>query len=50
VSDEGTVSVVTADEVEIAIARVVGAPLGDGPHLSGGVDDETTVLAVLRHH
>ena len=50
VADEGAVTVVTAGEVEIAVARVVGAPLGDGPHLSGtvGDSDETTVLAVLR--
>jgi hypothetical protein len=52
VSDEGTVTVVTADDLEIALARVVGAPLGDGPRLSGSVgdSDETTVLAVLRGH
>ena len=52
VSDEGAVTVVTADEVEIAVARVVGAPLGYGPHLSGSIDDsdESTVLAVLRRH
>ncbi|MCY4725345.1 hypothetical protein NYO98_03565 [Nocardioides sp. STR2] len=50
VSDEGPVTLVSAGEVEIAVARVVGAPLGDGPHLSGSVgdSDETTVLAVLR--
>jgi hypothetical protein len=50
VSDEGAVTVVTADKVEIAVARAVGAPLGKGPHLSGSVgnSDETTVLAVLR--
>ena len=52
VFDEGAVTVVTACEVEIAVARVVGAPLGNGPHLSGSVgdSDETTVLAVLRRH
>jgi len=52
VSDEGTVTVVTAGDLAIALARVVGAPLGDGPHLSGSVgdSDETTVLAVLRRH
>lgn len=52
VTDEGAVTVVTADTVEIAVARVVGVPLGDGPHLSGSVgdSDETTVLAVLRRH
>lgn len=50
VSDEGAVTVVTADEVEIAVARVVGTSLGNGPHLSGSVgdSDDTTVLAVLR--
>jgi len=50
VSDEGAVTVVAAGDVVIAVARVVGAPLGDGPHLSGSVgdSDETTVLAVLR--
>jgi hypothetical protein len=50
VSDEGAVTVVTAGEVEIALARVVGASLGDGPHLSGSIgdSDETTVLAVVR--
>ena len=52
VSDEGAVTVVTTGEVEIAVARFVGAPLGNGPHLSGSVSDsdETTVLAVLRRH
>jgi hypothetical protein len=50
VTDEGAVTVVTADQVEVAVARVVGAPLGNGPHLSASVadSDETTVLAVLR--
>ena len=50
VADEGNVTVVTAGQVEIAVARVVGAPLGDGPRLSASVgdSDETTVLAVLR--
>jgi len=48
--DDGAVTVVSADEVEIAVARVVGTPLGEGPHLSGSIgdSDETTVLAVLR--
>ena len=52
VTDEGPVTVVTAGEVDIAVARVVGASLGDGPHLSGSIgdSDETTVLAVLRRH
>ena len=50
VVDEGAVTVVTAGDVEIAVARVVGAPVGNGPHLSGSVrdSDETTVLAALR--
>jgi len=50
VMDDGAVTVVSADEVEIAVARVVGTPLGEGPHLSGSIgdSDETTVLAVLR--
>jgi hypothetical protein len=50
VSDDGAVTVVAADKVKIAVARVVGVALGDGPHLSGSVgdSDETTVLAVLR--
>ena len=50
VTDEDAVTVVTADQVEIALARVVGAPLGDGPHLTASIADsnETTVLAVLR--
>jgi hypothetical protein len=50
VADQGAVTVVTTDQVEIALARVVGAPLGNGPHLSASIgdSDETTVLAVLR--
>lgn len=50
VAGEGAVTVVTADQVEIALARVVGAPLGNGPHLTASIGDsnETTVLAVLR--
>ena len=50
VTDEGAVTVVAADQIEIAVARVVGAPLGTGPHLSARIGDsnETTVLAVLR--
>lgn len=52
VTDQGAVSVVTAGQVEIAIARVVGTPLGNGPHLSASVADSdvTTMLAVLRRH
>jgi hypothetical protein len=50
VSDEGAVTAVTAGGLEIVVARVVGAPLGSGPHLRGSVgdSDEATVLAVLR--
>jgi hypothetical protein len=51
-SDEGAVTTVRAGDVELALARVVGAHVGEGPHLSGTVagDDGggTTVLAVLR--
>jgi hypothetical protein len=49
VSDEGPVTTVRAGSVEIHLARVVGTPLGEGPHLVGTVGDtgETTVLAVL---
>src|SRR5690349_11202985 len=39
VTDEGAVTIVTAGEVEIVVARVIGAPLGDGPHLSGSIGD-----------
>ena len=35
VVDEGAVTVVTAGDVEIAVARVVGAPVGNGPHPAG---------------
>jgi hypothetical protein len=50
VHDDGDVTMVRAGEVEIRLARVVGTPLGKGPHLSGSVGDssESTVLAVLR--
>ena len=50
VSDDGDTTVVRAGEVVLALARVVGTPLGEGPHLSGVVGDsgETAVLAVLR--
>ena len=52
VADDGATTVVTAADLELAVARVVGTPLGEGPHLSGtvGDSDETTVLAVLRRH
>ena len=39
VVDEGAVTVVTAGDVGIAVARVVGPPVGNGPHLSGSVGD-----------
>lgn len=50
VSDDGDVTTVRAGTVEIDVARVVGTPLGEGPHLSGSVGDAgaSTVLAVLR--
>ena len=50
VEDDGDTTVVRAGDVGIALARVVGTPLGDGPHLRGtvGDSDEATVLAVLR--
>jgi hypothetical protein len=50
VGDEGPVTTVRAGALEIDVARVVGTPLGEGPHLSGTVGDtgDSTVLAVLR--
>jgi hypothetical protein len=50
VTDEGPVTTVRCGAVEIDVARVVGTPLGEGPHLRGTVGDtgDTTVLAVLR--
>lgn len=50
VRDEGDVTTVRAGGIEIDLARVLGTPLGDGPHLSGSVGEstESTVLAVLR--
>lgn len=50
VSDEGTVTAVRAGSVVLSVARVIGTPLGEGPHLSGTVGDsaDTLVLAVLR--
>lgn len=50
VSDEGSVTTVVAGSIKISLARIVGTPLGDGPHLSGRVGEagESTVLAVLR--
>lgn len=50
VTDEDEVTAVRAGALEIVLARVVGTPLGDGPHLTGtlGDSDEALVLAVLR--
>jgi hypothetical protein len=50
VSDEGAVTTVRAGSVLLSVARVVGTPLGEGPHLSGTVGDsgDTLVLAALR--
>ncbi|CUR59311.1 conserved hypothetical protein [metagenome] len=52
VSDDGDVTTVTAGATRIALARVVGTPLGEGEQLSGTVVDsgETSVLAVLVTH
>ena len=52
VADDGATTVVTAGDLELAVARIVGTPLGEGPHLTGtvGDSDEATVLAVLRRH
>ena len=51
-TDDGAVTIVRAGGVELALARVVGTTLGEGPHLSGTVADgsggEPFVLAVLR--
>ncbi len=47
--DAGDVTTVHCGDLEIDLARVVGALLGDGPHLSGAVGDtDGVVLAVLR--
>lgn len=50
VADEGDVTTVSAGGEVIAVARVVGTPLGEGEHLSGTVvaSGEQAVLAVLR--
>lgn len=50
VRDEGPVTTVRAGSLQIDVARIVGTPLGEGPHLTGTVGDtgEITVLAVLR--
>jgi hypothetical protein len=50
VSADGALTLVTAGHVEIAVARLVGTPLGDGPRLTGTIGDsgDTLDLAVLR--
>ena len=50
VIDEGTVTLVRAGDVELTLARVVGASLDGWPRLTGqvGDSDETSVLASLR--
>lgn len=47
---DGAVTVVTAGPVQIAVARVVGTPLGEGPRLTGTIvgSEEMLDLAVLR--
>lgn len=49
VLDDGDVTSVRCGDLEIVLARVVGTPLGEGPHLSRTVGDgDGAVLAVLR--
>jgi hypothetical protein len=50
VSADGALTVVTAGPIEIAVARIVGTPLGEGPRLTGTIGDsgDTLDLAVLR--
>lgn len=50
VTDEGTVTLVRAGDLELALARVVGSPLDAEPTLTGRVGDfgEASVLAGLR--
>jgi hypothetical protein len=50
VTDAGDVTTVSAGGHVIALARVVGAPLGEGEHLSGTVVETggSSILAVLR--
>jgi maltokinase-like protein len=50
VIDEGAVTLVRAGDVELTLARVLGAPLDGRPTLIGriGDADETSVLASLR--
>ncbi len=50
VSDDGPVTRVRAGSVELCVARILGTPLGEGPHLRGTIGDsgDTLVLAVVR--
>ena len=50
VSDDGSVTTVHAGSTDIRLARVVGTPLGDGPHLAGtvGGTGASAVLAVVH--
>ena len=50
VSDEESVTTVRAGSTDIRLARVVGTPLGDGPHLAGtvGGTGASAVLAVVH--
>jgi hypothetical protein len=50
VTDEGTVTLVRAGDLELALARVVGSPLDGEARLTGTVGDsqQTSVLASLR--
>ena len=49
VAAQGSTTIVHADGVEIALARLLGTPLDDGPHLLGTIagSSESLVLAVL---
>jgi hypothetical protein len=50
VSADGALTVVTAGPIEIAVARIVGTPLGEGPRLTGTIGDsgDALDLAALR--
>jgi hypothetical protein len=50
VTDEDTVTLVRAGDLELTVARVVGSPLGGDFTLTGRVGDSgaPTVLASLR--
>jgi hypothetical protein len=52
VTDEGTVTVIRAGDLSLALARVVGSPLEGDYLLNGriGESGETSVLASLRQH